>query len=109
MEIEAIRFTRSSNGRYEVIQSADLNVWKSKTFNPPVTKLRVWSDGGLGLPTPIIEIKLNDIDGSFIIGVAHELEIDNHIVDKIEYRVIQLDINDVGLFSVLGLRPSVNV
>ena len=97
------RFTRSSEGKFEVIPSGDVNVWKSKTFSKPVTKLNIYSDGTLGIPSPIIEIKLDGVDGSFIIGVTHEFDIENHVVHKVEYRNI---VAENGLFSVLGLRPS---
>jgi hypothetical protein len=99
MTLNKIR-TRGNDPKYELLPTVD-GIWKEKVFDPPVNKLRIFSDGSFGIPTPEVEIKIDNVEGSFIIGVVHDLEIDDHIVTRVQYR---LKSGTNGLISITGFR-----
>jgi len=92
--------SRGSESKYEDLPSVD-GIWKSKIFDKPINKLRIFSDGSFALPTPEVEVKISGVEGSFILGVVHDCEIDDHIVDSVQYR-LKAGVN--GVISISGYR-----
>ena len=76
--------------------------WETFEFPTSVTKLRVWCIGTTG-NNPIIEIRLNDDPETetFALNVAHSLKIDNHVIEKISYK---LNSGSNGKISFVGLK-----
>ena len=91
-------FTRAGYARFFDATGS----WQSFTFPKPVTKLRAWCIGDTA-DNPIIAVRLNNDPESdaFALNVAHTLKIDDHVINKISYK---LDSGSDGKFSFIGLK-----
>lgn len=61
--------------------------WQTKEFNPSINKLRMYLSGSF-VSMPIIEIRINEESGSFLLGMLNNFILDDHVINKIEYREI---------------------
>jgi hypothetical protein len=91
-----VLFTRESDG-----ETIDLTAnWQTFTFDEPVTKLRLLITGSIA-SSPVVEIKLNDINDIFVLSFSNNFEIDGHVIKSISFkRIIGTD----GKISILGLK-----
>lgn len=89
------RFTRGN----ESFNNDLTSFWQDFTFEKSVNKLRAYCVGNT-VDNPVMEIKINDSD-SFCLGIAHDLRLDQHIVNKVSYRRV---IGTNGKVSLFGTR-----
>ena len=74
--------------------------WNSYTFPKAVTKLRI-TITGIIFPSSVAEIKINDSENPFVLNLANNYEIDNHVVSKVSFKRIEGTDGDI---SIIGLK-----
>jgi len=92
-------FTRKEYATFEEIE--DDFEWKTFTFPKSVSKLQLYSVGFFSVQ-PVIEYKIKNVEGSFLIGFADEINLYDHIIDEVQYRFNSKFLDGNAYASIIG-------
>ena len=80
-------FTRQDYAFWDQIAEGTITGdWSIFEFPESVTKLRIFN-ASLWFAFAEMEVKIEGVDGSFLLTPVNELDLDNHVVDKVECRL----------------------